>query len=64
MGSYLFTGSARVGKWIMEKAAQNLSAVTLELGGKSPAILDDHYNLKRQLVRSCGARSSMQVKHA
>ena len=42
-----FTGSARVGKWIMEKAAQNLSAVTLELGGKSPAILDDHYNLKK-----------------
>lgn len=42
-----FTGSARVGKWIMEKAAKNLSPVTLELGGKSPSILDDQYSAKK-----------------
>lgn len=35
-----FTGSANTGKWIMEKAAKNLTPVTLELGGKCPAIID------------------------
>lgn len=34
-----FTGSGNVGKIIMEKAAKNLTPVTLELGGKSPAIV-------------------------
>ena len=36
-----FTGSKAVGKSIMTKAAQNLTPVTLELGGKSPCIVDD-----------------------
>lgn len=36
-----FTGSPMVGKIIMKAAAQNLSSVTLELGGKSPCIIDD-----------------------
>ncbi len=35
-----FTGSTRVGKIVMEKAAQHLTPVTLELGGKSPCIID------------------------
>ena len=35
-----FTGSVRVGKIVMEKAAKNLTPVTLELGGKSPCIVD------------------------
>lgn len=35
-----YTGGARVGKEIMAAAAANLTSVTLELGGKSPAILD------------------------
>jgi len=35
-----FTGSPAVGKKIMAKAAQHLATVTLELGGKSPAVLD------------------------
>lgn len=35
-----FTGSTRVGKIVMEKAAQHLTPVTLELGGKSPCIVD------------------------
>ena len=36
----LFTGSTRVGRIVAEAAAKNLTPVTLELGGKSPAILD------------------------
>lgn len=35
-----FTGSMATGKWIMSKAAQHLTPVTLELGGKCPAIVD------------------------
>jgi aldehyde dehydrogenase (NAD+) len=37
-----FTGSTRVGKRVMHAAAEHLSSVTLELGGKSPAIVDEH----------------------
>jgi len=36
-----FTGSQAVGKYVMSKAADNLTPVTLELGGKSPCIVDD-----------------------
>ena len=35
-----FTGSPKVGKIVMEAASKNLSGVTLELGGKSPGIID------------------------
>lgn len=35
-----FTGSPGVGKFIMEKAAKHLTPITLELGGKSPCIVD------------------------
>src|SRR5690606_2945913 len=40
-----FTGSTKVGKIIMAKAAENLSSCTLELGGKSPVIIDDKCDL-------------------
>lgn len=40
-----FTGSPRVGKIVMEKAAKNLTSVTLELGGKSPCIVDKDINI-------------------
>lgn len=43
----LFTGSTAVGRKIMQAAAANLTPVTLELGGKSPAIVSDSANLKR-----------------
>ncbi len=43
----LFTGSTAVGKQIMRAAAEHLTPVTLELGGKSPAILADDANLAR-----------------
>jgi len=36
-----FTGSTRVGKLVYESAAANLTPVTLELGGKSPCIVDE-----------------------
>jgi aldehyde dehydrogenase (NAD+) len=40
-----FTGSAAVGKIVMTSAAKNLTPVTLELGGKSPAIVHESANL-------------------
>ncbi len=48
-----FTGSTRVGKIVAKAAANHLTPVTLELGGKSPCIIDDTNNLKlvaRRLV--------------
>jgi coniferyl-aldehyde dehydrogenase len=39
----LFTGSTRVGRDVMRTAAENLTPVTLELGGKSPAIVCDDF---------------------
>lgn len=48
-----FTGSTRVGKIVYAAAAKNLTPVTLELGGKSPCIIDDTIDLKltaRRLV--------------
>lgn len=41
-----FTGSVRVGKIIMAAAANNLTPLTLELGGKSPCIVDKTANLE------------------
>ncbi len=46
-----FTGSTKIGKIVMEKAAKNLTSVTLELGGKSPVIVDKNYNLKEAAQR-------------
>lgn len=40
-----FTGSARIGKLIKASAAKNLASVTLELGGKSPVIVDETANI-------------------
>ena len=41
-----FTGSPAVGKVVMAAAAKNLTSVTLELGGKSPTIIDETADLK------------------
>jgi aldehyde dehydrogenase (NAD+) len=40
-----FTGSPAVGKIVMKAAAEHLTSVTLELGGKSPVIIDDSANI-------------------
>jgi len=42
-----FTGSTRVGKLVMAAAAKNLATVTLELGGKSPVIVDEDADVKK-----------------
>jgi coniferyl-aldehyde dehydrogenase len=47
----LYTGSARVGKLVMKAAAENLTPVTLELGGKSPALVHPDYPLERAAER-------------
>lgn len=47
----VFTGSTRVGREVMRAAADNLTPVTLELGGKSPAILHDSADLSRAVPR-------------
>ncbi len=41
-----FTGSPRVGQIVMKAAAENLTPVTLELGGKSPCIVDSNIKLR------------------
>ena len=46
-----FTGSARVGKVVMEAASKNLTPLSLELGGKSPCFVDRSANLKMTAKR-------------
>lgn len=41
-----YTGSTKIGKAVMKAAAEHLSPVTLELGGKSPCLIDKSANLK------------------
>jgi coniferyl-aldehyde dehydrogenase len=47
----MFTGSTRVGRLIAEAAGRNLTPVTLELGGKSPAIIDRSADLDEAAER-------------
>ena len=42
----MFTGSPESGKTVMKTAAENLTPVTLELGGKSPTIVCEDYDLE------------------
>jgi len=51
-----FTGSTRVGKIIYAKAAEKLTPVTLELGGKSPAIFTESADLKMGIKRMVWAK--------
>lgn len=46
-----FTGSVHVGKIVAEAAAKHLTPITLELGGKSPCIIDETANLKLSAKR-------------
>ncbi len=41
-----FTGGTTIGRMVMEAAAKHLTPVTLELGGKSPCIVDAHTNIE------------------
>ncbi|MCD6682256.1 MAG: coniferyl aldehyde dehydrogenase [Burkholderiaceae bacterium] len=47
----VFTGSTTVGRKVMRAAADNLTPVTLELGGKSPAVVAPGYSLERAVPR-------------
>jgi aldehyde dehydrogenase (NAD+) len=51
-----FTGSTAVGKIVYQAAAKNLTPVTLELGGKSPAIILEDCNLKITIKRLVWAK--------
>ncbi|MCK5895056.1 MAG: coniferyl aldehyde dehydrogenase [Endozoicomonadaceae bacterium] len=53
----LFTGSAQVGRRVMRAAAENLTPVTLELGGKSPAIIGEDIPLEDAVERICFGKS-------
>ena len=46
-----FTGGENVGKIVMKAAAENVTPVTLELGGKSPCIVDEDCHLQRTARR-------------
>ena len=51
-----FTGSTRVGKLVMKAAAENLTSVTLELGGKTPVIIDETADLKMAAQKTVYAK--------
>jgi aldehyde dehydrogenase (NAD+) len=51
-----FTGSVAVGKTVMQAAAGHLTPVTLELGGKSPCIVDRDVNLDLTARRICSGK--------
>jgi len=51
-----FTGSTRVGKIVMAAAAKHLATVTLELGGKSPVIIDEGADIEKIAADLAGAK--------
>ncbi|MBO9495201.1 coniferyl aldehyde dehydrogenase [Thalassotalea sp. G20_0] len=53
----IFTGSTAVGRHVMGAAAKNLTPVTLELGGKSPVILDNDFPIQEAAERVCYAKA-------
>ena len=58
-----FTGSTRIGKIIAEKAAKNLTPITLELGGKSPCIVDLGVDINKVAKESFLESLLIVVKH-
>ncbi|MEZ8101130.1 coniferyl aldehyde dehydrogenase [Vibrio bivalvicida] len=53
----LFTGSTAVGRIVMQSAAQNLTPVTLELGGKSPVVVADDVSIELAVERTIYGKS-------
>lgn len=47
----IFTGSGQTGRKVMASAAQNLTPVILELGGKAPAVIDKSFSLQKAVER-------------
>ena len=54
----IFTGSPAVGRIVMRQAAQNLTPVTLELGGKSPTIVMRGYPMREAALRIAHGKST------
>jgi aldehyde dehydrogenase (NAD+) len=52
-----FTGSPRVGRDVMARAAANLTSVTLELGGKSPVLIDPTADLREAATKIAWGKS-------
>lgn len=53
----LFTGSTQVGKHVAKAAAENLTPVTLELGGKSPAVMHPSYDIAKFAERIAAGKT-------
>lgn len=51
-----FTGSPAIGRYVMGAAAKNLTSVTLELGGKSPTIIDESADLQLAAINVMWAK--------
>ena len=60
----MFTGATSIGRHVMRAAADNLVPVTLELGGKSPAILGRSADLQKAARALCTERFSTRAKSA
>ena len=52
----LFTGSTQVGRLVVKAAAENLTPTTLELGGKSPALVHEEFPVAEAADRICSAK--------
>lgn len=55
-----FTGSPSVGKKVMQAAAQNLTSITLELGGKSPVLIEESADLTQAAEKILWAKTLNQ----
>ncbi len=53
----IFTGATSIGKHVMHAAADNLTPITLELGGKSPVIIDNDFPIQEAADRICFGKS-------
>ncbi len=51
-----FTGASAIGKIVMHAAAEHLASVTLELGGKSPNIIDETANIKKTAEKTAWSK--------
>lgn len=51
-----YTGNGTVGRIVMQAAAKHLTPITLELGGKSPCIIDEHVDLEVAVKRIAWAK--------
>jgi aldehyde dehydrogenase (NAD+) len=51
-----FTGSPQVGKIVMQAASKHLASVTLELGGKSPSVIDETASIKDAVLKTAWAK--------